>query len=121
MSAGTWLSCFLAGSVPAGEHDRRMTDVDHVAVRELPGLDRRSIDGGAIGGAEVVQHCGLPVEIDIDMPPGHRRVGQSERCVLPPTDDVRAALKLMAAAGTVIDGQRGGDLLRRRGRQSVVL
>ena len=98
-----------------------MTDVDHVAVRELPGLDGRAIDGGAVGGAEVVQHRGLSVEVDVDVPAGNRRVGQPERCVLPTADDVRTALQLVAATGSIIDGQGGGDLLRSRRRQSIVL
>src|SRR5450755_4320486 len=120
MSAGTVAVLSLAGSVPAGEHDRRVTDVDHVAIRELPGLHRRAVDGGAVGRAEVVQHRRLPVEIDVDVPAGDGGVGQPEGGILAATDDVRPTLQLVAATGAVIDGQRRHDLLRRRGRLPVV-
>ena len=103
-----------AGSVPAGEDDRGMTDVDHIAVRELPGLHRRAVDGGAVGRTEVVQHRRLAVEVDVDMPAGDRGVRQPEAGVLTTADDVRPALQLVAAARAVVDGQGRDDLLRLR-------
>ena len=67
----------------------------------------------------------MTVEVDIDVPAGHGGVGEAERGVLPPADDVRAALQpalqLVAAAGAVVDRQGGGDLLRSRRRLAVAL
>src|SRR5918911_3562060 len=112
MSAGT-LVLFPLWSVPAGKNDRGMTDVNDVTVGELPGLHRGAVDGGAVGGAEVVQDGGVAVEVDVDVAPGHRGVGQPERGVLAAADDIRAALQLIGAAGPVVDGQRRRHLLLR--------
>src|SRR6478609_9675452 len=125
MSAGTvgsWFALPESGpSVPAREDDRGVPDVDHVAVGELPRLHRRAVDRGAVGRSEVVQHGGLPVEVDVDVPSGDRGVGESERGVLTAADHVRATLQLVAAARAVVHGQGGDDLRRTGGRGTVVL
>src|SRR6476661_7500088 len=125
MSAGTvgsWFALPESGpSVPAREDDRGVPDVDHVAVGELPRLHRRAVDRGAVGRSEVVQHGGLPVEVDVDVPSGDRGVGESERGVLTAADHVRATLQLVAAARAVVHGQGGDDLRRTGGRGSIVL
>src|SRR6478735_8963003 len=125
MSAGTvgsWFALPESGpSVPAREDDGGVPDVDQVAVCELPRLHRRAVDRGAVGRSEVVQHGGLPVEVDVDVPSGDRGVGESERGVLTAADHVRATLQLVAAARAVVHGQGGDDLRRTGGRGTVVL
>lgn len=92
-----------------------MPDADDVAIGELPGLHGRSVDGAAVGGAEVVHHGNLAIEVDVDMPSGNGGVRQPEGRVLAAADDVRTVQQLVGAVGAVVHPQHcaqvGGRLL----------
>src|SRR5436305_1000965 len=78
----------------------------HVAVDELPGLDRGAIDCRAVGRSEVGEHRGLTVPRDLRVAPGHAGVGQPELGVLATTHHRGALGQLVLAIRTVVEGER---------------
>src|SRR5215218_3948751 len=93
------------------EHQAGVPDPDHVAVVELPRLDRVPVHGGAVGGSQVRQRGVVTIPVDLEVAARHAGVGQAERGVLPPTDDVGALGELVAATGAVVQADGGRQLL----------
>src|SRR5215218_9462082 len=93
------------------EHQAGVPDPDHVAVVELPRLDRVPVHGGAVGRPEVRQRGVVTIPVDLEVAARHAGVGQAERGVLPTTDDVGALGQLVAATGAVVQADGGRQLL----------
>ena len=72
------------------DQDLGMSGADDIAVGELPILDGRPVDQGAVGGTEVRQHGRLAVPPDLDVAARDTGVGQAEVRVLAAADDVAA-------------------------------
>lgn len=100
--------------------DLRVSDPDHVAVGELPVLDRPAVDRGAVGRAEIGEKRFAAIESDVGVLARHARVGEAERGILPASQQVGAPLEPERAPGTVLevqaDGQRGPALRDLGGR-----
>src|SRR5882757_9919131 len=110
-------------SALAAEHQRRVADADHVAVRELPSLHRLAVHRCPVCRTEISEHGTLQVPGDFQVPARHARVRQPEIGVLAPADDVAALLELVVPVRAVIKLQARGQLARTRlhGRRRVTL
>src|ERR1700742_4383217 len=105
------------GSVDVDD-DLRVPQPDHVTVGQLPLLNRRVVDGGAVGGVEVGQQCDLAVPPNLQMATRHPGVRQPELCILAAANDVRAFTQLIGAPAAVVELQRDR---RARGRAPALL
>src|SRR5882757_2578308 len=110
-------------SALAAEHQRRVTDADHVAVRELPSLHRLAVHRCPVCRTEISEHGTLHVPGDFQVPAGHAGVREPEVGVLAPAHDVAALLELVVPVRTVVQLQARGQLTLRRlhGRRRVTL
>src|ERR1700739_3044378 len=91
--------------------DFGVAQTDDVAIGQLPLLYRCVIDGGAVGGVEVGQQCGLCIPADLQVTARHTGVRKAELGVLSATDDIGALAQLVGAAAAVVKLQ--GDRISR--------
>jgi hypothetical protein len=88
------------------DDDLRVTQPDHIAVGQLPFLDRCIVDGGAVGGVEIGQQRNVAVPANLQVATRHTGVRQPELRVLAAADDVGAFAQLVSASTAVIELQR---------------
>src|ERR1700689_5040148 len=105
------------GSVDVDD-DLRVAQPDHIAIGQLPLLNRRVVDGGAVGGIEVGQQRNLAVPPNLQVATRHTGVRQPELCILAAANDVRAFAELIGASTAVVELQRDR---RARGRVAALL
>src|ERR1700744_4720691 len=99
------------------DDDLRVAQPDHIAVGQLPLLNRRVVYGGAVGGIEVGQQRDMAVPPNLQMATRHTGVRQPELCILAAANDVRAFAQLIGAPAAVVELQRD----RRAGRRIAAL
>src|SRR3954452_21950550 len=93
------------------EHQAGVPAPDHVAVVELPLLDRVRVHGCAVGRPEVRQRGVVTIPICLEGQAGHAGVGPAERGVPPQTDDV-GDLGQLGAAPRALDRAGGARQLQ---------
>src|ERR1700759_4547041 len=105
----------LDASRPTGsmdvDDDLRVAQPDHVTVCQLPLLDRRVVDGGAVGGVEIRQQRDVAVPTNLQVAARHTGVRQPELGVLAATDDVGAVAQLVGGRAPPVCG--GGRVAAR--------
>ncbi len=102
------------------DQDFRVACADHIAVGELPVLNRGTVHGSAVGRTEIGEHRDLAVPADVDVAARHTCVGEAELSVLPATDDVAALAELVVAAAAVLELQSRRQNTSGRGRGLLV-
>src|ERR1700742_2097447 len=88
------------------DDDLRVSQPDYIAIGQLPLLNRRVVDGGAVGGVEVGQQRDLAVPPNLQVATRHTGVRQPELGVLAAADDIRAFTQLVGAPAAVVELQR---------------
>src|SRR5215218_4703121 len=91
------------------DDDLGVSETYHIAVSQLPVLNRCVVHGGAVRGVEIGQQCDLAVPADLQMPAGNAGVGQPELGVLAAADHVGAFAQLIGPPAAVVEleGDRG--------------
>lgn len=86
-----------------------MAQTDHVAIGQLPLLNGRVVDGGAVRGVEVGKERDLSIPADLQVTTRHPGVRQSELGVLSASDDVGTVAQLVGPPAAVVklQGDRG--------------